>query len=257
MPTTTADISAFYAGSKPVDKLYAGSTQIWTSAPASYAAMVESLSPVSYWKLNEASGVAVDSSGNDLDGTWFNTPTYQQIVGGDGDSYPQFNSARVVSPTTPLHNTLGTGFTWTALIRPEASGQWTFFSRSSGSTYIFLAYANFGTDMNCEFNGAANRALTAADEIPRETWSHVVVSVGPAAADEIQIYVNGVDVVSSRPVVGNRIDAEAIPITLGSVPNLGALQLQGHMAHAAMYQYQRVGERKRRNDKRIQALVET
>ena len=30
MPTTTADISALYAGSKPVDKLYAGSTQIWT-----------------------------------------------------------------------------------------------------------------------------------------------------------------------------------------------------------------------------------
>lgn len=32
MPTTTNDISAFYAGSKPVEKLYAGSTEVWSGA---------------------------------------------------------------------------------------------------------------------------------------------------------------------------------------------------------------------------------
>lgn len=33
MPTSTNDVSAFYAGSKPVQKLYAGSKQVWTDGP--------------------------------------------------------------------------------------------------------------------------------------------------------------------------------------------------------------------------------
>lgn len=80
------------------------------------------LSPTGYWKLDDASGSFLDSSGNARHGTASGSVTYRGIAGGDGGSYMQGAGGRILVPDATAFSLTGAGLSGFALYRANDLG---------------------------------------------------------------------------------------------------------------------------------------
>ena len=90
------------------------------AAPAGFAALVASLSPVWWHRLSPPPGAMVDGSGNGRDGAYESVTAATGLVTGDSDSAKTFGSgSRAVVPYASWM-TCTTGLTVSAVITPSA-----------------------------------------------------------------------------------------------------------------------------------------
>lgn len=119
------------------------------------------LSPLGYWPLNEgatvanASGTAVDASGNGRNGTYEkSTGTFANAVGPDGADYADFGNTNLTTSVRIADNNAwsvnnASGLTVVAMIKPDSVGgttrQFVVAKGGSGSAkYEWDFYINFG-----------------------------------------------------------------------------------------------------------------
>jgi hypothetical protein len=180
---------------------------------------------VGHWKLDEASGVFVDSSGNGNDGTQSGGVTYASTgvisyaAGFDGVD------DRITVSVEPFDSTGAiTMATW---VKTKSNTNQTMISRW-GDTPISNRAFNFATDPGTTFpltefwfyddSCSTTFGIEAlADNMPFDEWTHVAAVYEPSVA--LRLYTNGIlDREITAGVPASRC-AGTQPLTIGSRPN--------------------------------------
>ncbi|MFH1227240.1 MAG: LamG domain-containing protein [Planctomycetota bacterium] len=173
-------------------------------------AILKSLRPVGWWKLDETSGItATDSSKNGNDGTVHGNPAWDGGLSCDGeDDYVEVPGSRTWNITDQL-----TIEAWVNLQADHPSGQCTMIRKSENfllelgdegtNRPVFLIYRVDGSsfDYDC-INGPA---------IPKFEWHHLAATYDGNA---MRMYIDG-NLVSSESVGKRTISVTNAPLTIG------------------------------------------
>lgn len=128
----------------PAIKLLMAAAGNSAAAGVTLPTAIAALSPVGYWKLDEASGTtATDSSGNGRNGTYTGSGfTLQGAAGGDGSSYADLGNAAsshiLVADNNAWSIDTGPGLTVFMLVKPDnvnPGAQRHFVSKGAASNY--------------------------------------------------------------------------------------------------------------------------
>lgn len=187
--------------------------------------------PVGYWRMNETSLPAVvDSSGNNLTGTFVNSPTIQQpgLLIGDPNKSIQFLQAFInsasITHTSKLN--LGDSFTFEWLHNNSLSGGSAGICEKGTGSFRIRITSNKLRLMT----GSTELAVSSNDFASSTTYHCAVVKVGSF----IKIYVNGEDV--TIPVTNVTLTSNSEPLILAYVPSAN-LCINGRMDEVAVYNY--------------------
>ncbi len=183
-----------------------------------------------YWKLNEASGVLIDSTGNGNNGTAINNPTYG-ATGRGIDTVLEFSgvSQRIDVPNSS-DVSMGYG-TWEAWIYPTSFSDHAYhavISKNYSSAYWFGLYNTTGK-IQLWVGGTAK--FTSIASVSLNTWSHIVATWD---GSNIRFYINGAlveTIANSSPIKTNSVKAG-----IGadeSYPNL--YEFTGRIGEVALY----------------------
>jgi len=151
---------------------------------------------VGYWKLDESSGNASDSSGNSTTLTDTNTVSF---VGGKFGNAGDFESTASEYQYAADNSALSiTGsLTLAAWIKPESvtSGSYNIIAKWDGTNESYRLFQN-GDEIRLELDSAGNYQETTASNLTASTWYHVV-GVYDSTSQTAKIYINGVEASSS------------------------------------------------------------
>lgn len=144
-------------------------------AAAEYIAAVLQDTPIAFWKMQDASGNPVDSSGNGFDMTSVTgTPDYQQ-AGPMSDFGIHFGAGEFTTRSTHV-STATDNFTmevWVYPISIGADGRTLFNNGTSNATQSFGIAVN--TTALFVYVAGTVVGNTSAVSLPLSTWSHVAV----------------------------------------------------------------------------------
>ncbi len=200
----------------------------------SYADEVLADLPNVYYKMHEASGVLLDSSGNGRNGaTVFGSPTYQ-IVGPITSESPNYGiqssgSSYFDSADHALFD-LGDGpFTLEGWVK-RGAGQGTLQTMMVKGLQYQLAFQSDNTIILAE-NGVAVVVPSTITITDTTTWHHVVVTKTGATS---KVYIDGVD--RTGTVTDSPMANSAIPFYVGAGNGGGEYLSSGHqIAQFAVY----------------------
>lgn len=212
------------------------------AAAATYLSEVLSDSPVGYWRLGEPSGAtAEDSSGNNLDGTYTNSPTLAQAgaLVGDADTAVSFDGTDdYVALSNPVALRLTSAWTleaWcfvptgetqeAALIAQEFN---------TGNVQYMLGFfdGSFQTLAPSVgfYNGGWNIA-NSASQISTNAWHHIA---GTWDGTILRIYVDGTEMDTTTP--GGSPTSTSDPFRIGSRWDAsGSHKYKGRIDEIAIY----------------------
>lgn len=162
----------------------------WARKPAFEDYML-SLSPVSYWRLNETTGtIAFDRTGGNQ-GTYTNAPTLStaSLLTGDADYSVAFASASSQYITIPDANSLDVGdtFSFAFVVKRAATGTKHYIvQKGSTSPGIYISAANA---LTLEKVGTAD---IVASSTTLDTSAHLCVVTKTGAT--VALYIDGIDV---------------------------------------------------------------
>lgn len=212
------------------------------SVTPSLSAVITSLSPTGYWKMQDTSGTtAGDSSGNGRNGTYVGSPILGGTAGPDGRNYPTFTGSMTVPDNDAFSiNTSGNGFSLfvifkstdsTAISRTVASKgatnnhEWELIYTGSTGGLIFYTLAS---------NSALIRSGTITLPVSTSLWRAVLITKTNAAAVPV-MYFNGTtpSVTSGGTGSGTYTNGTA-QVSFAGSSNNGA-QYAGSEAHVATF----------------------
>lgn len=195
-----------------------------TKMPSLYAYEVGADTPSLWWRLGEQAGtVAVDSSGNNLDGVYSGGATFNSITGfvSDSDNAIHFQAgmmaaAAIVPPTPPL-----TLEAWVSYTAGAQFNQPIFQFGSAQSDYIQVGFGGSGeiTATYWKGGGGALQGGTSSAITPPGYGDgqvrHLVV-VFPSTTAGPRIYLDGVDLTSTSSGSGTATSLGTVPFILNS-----------------------------------------
>lgn len=200
--------------------------------PSAPMALLTSL--VAYWKLDESSGDAADSSGNSNTLTNINTTAYATGILNNGADFEASNSNRlsiVNGSQTGLN--LTTDFTFSLWIKLESTpgAVYTLISRRTSNTFGYELYYSAGTISLELMQGGSSVIYTAAQTFTNGTWYHLVVR-WTNSIDTAEFFVNGASIgadVDVATIVGG-----SATFALGSI-NTSTSYFDGIMDEVAIW----------------------
>ena len=146
---------------------------------------------VGYWKMDESSGNAADSSGNGSTLTDTNTVAYVSGKFANGGDFESGNSEyeyAADNATLSLTGNLSLA-TW---IKPEsttASTQYDIAGKWDATNKSYLL-AQYGDEIRLYLNSASNYVETTSANLATGTWYQIVASY-TASTQQVKIYING------------------------------------------------------------------
>ena len=210
-----------------------GSSRIGTSAKIGSPDLRKSLSDglVGYWRLDEASGNAVDASGNGNTGTWYGSGShYASGKFGNGGSINGTNDFIQTGNSSSL-NIAGGNATFTAWFKANTlSGYDTIFEYGNGGGGYYFGLVNGSP--NVIFYGSTNHIHNSATVLSTGVW-HQMVATWDAASKTTKVYFDGV--LDSTVTTSN-----AVPNTNTTSLRIGArdtnsLEFDGTLDEARIY----------------------
>ena len=183
--------------------------------PGGYPAVVQSHTPIGYWRLNETSGTtAADSSGNGRSGTYTGGYTLAQttaLVGDEGTAVTLNGTSGYVNIPSSTAFDVSTTFTLEAWIKPTAVAIAQGVVNRQGWYCLRIGSPSAGAysvrDRNAQGPDFVGPPLTAG------VWYHVVFAKPDNTLANSRLYVNGVAYAPSA-------------VTGGWAPLTGAFALQ-------------------------------
>ncbi len=177
----------------------------------SYAQAVLNLGPVGYWRLGETSGtIANNETANNLDGTYFNTPTLGQTgaISGDPDTSVRFRDVsnefvRIYDPDS-LFSSID-DFTICAWVLQTAVPNYNIFSVSdltySGLYPKAIWFGQVGGVLHIGMRVTTGGGWTSFSEgfTATSSWKFVV---GRRSGSTVHLYVDGIQSTASITVSG-------------------------------------------------------
>lgn len=187
-----------------------------------YDGLINSLSPVAYYRLGEASGtVASDSSGNGYDGTYINAPTLgvTGLLVGDADTaiaLVEDDSHYVgIGTVGALNFQRNEAYSITGMIKDITSTAGAMFSNYNISGY-YLSIDNNKPTLHI-INTAITNALVVGTTAAVSGTSHVAVTYdGSSSASGVIIYVDGSPVATTTTYDTLTSDITFASIRLGA-----------------------------------------
>ena len=191
--------------------------------------------PVAEWKMDEGVGTStVDTSGNNKNGTFNNSPTWVQGKIGKALNFSYANNDSV---TTTFNSQL-TSYTAEAWIKPTGfeSGNWNTIMATSSSYALWFELTSSG-EISAHAFTTSTSAETATNgaNIEIEKWYHVAVSATQNGT--ATIYVNGIGLTSFT--AGNDNWSGSDVITIGDLRASRNLNFNGTIDHVKIYNYAR------------------
>lgn len=192
----------------------------------SYDSSVLSDSPVSYWKLNEASGTTANDTADSNNGTYSGGVTHGVSGPVCGDTATSFNGS-TGKVTVPDAANLHTGdvFTLEAWLKPSQLGITNGYAAKSGAWQLLLTGPN---KIQLYAPNVGPVATSTAGITDTTTWHHVVVTKNGSS---VHIYLDGVDVTGT--ITNHTLVNSTTAVVLGA----GASFFKGAIADVALYNY--------------------
>ncbi len=222
----------------------------WASAPDVfvYTNKVIALAPIAYWPMSELSGLTMlDASGNARDGAYKGVggPLLGQIGIGDGRNAPLFDgtddyaNAFSAALQAAFSGVAGTIVQW---VKVSAAGVWS--DSTTRRSLQFQVDANnlvrFGRGtVNNQFVGAYTAAGTTKSVVVTTAaptgWVHWAIT-WDAGADEVKVYMNGVQTGTTQTGLGVWAGSIATTTTtIGAASTSGGNPWSGYIAHTAVW----------------------
>ena len=213
-----------------------------------YTNKVIALSPIAYWPMAETSGLTMlDASGNGRNGAYKGAgePLLGQTGIGDGRTAPLFDgtndfaNAFSASLQGAFNGAAGTIAQW---VKVSAAGVW-----SDGTTRRSLQFQVDALNLVRFGRGTVNNQFTVAYTAAGVTKSITVTTAAPtgwvhfaitwsAAADEVKVYMNGVQQGATQTILGIWLGSLAATLTtIGANGTGGTNPWSGYVAHAAVW----------------------
>ncbi len=204
------------------------------SGNTAYAAAVLADSPISYWKMIEASGPAVTDYGSALlNGTATNSPTFGvtgPLTGLTAVSFLRASSQYVARADNAAYD-VGNTFTLEAWVkRANAATDQGVLTLGSGSAYIRIA----GTTNRLQLIQSQTALIcTSSSAIGNDLWTHVAATKSGATS---KLYINGVDVSGAVTDATCVNPSKALGVGCDVDVSTTAVEFfQGSIGHAAVY----------------------
>jgi hypothetical protein len=210
-----------------------------------YRDKVLGYNPTIYYMMSEAAGaaVAVDSSGNGLDGTYANVTLGLDGIG-DGRTCADYNGATSILTSPDIsavfdgdeYSFYGDEYSiafwlqnddWTTDFKRVC--RWYFDANNNGDISIAAADGWLASDRKAT---AFDDAKGDTGSPPGTTWLHGVTTCS-VAADDLLIYFDGVLQADQGATLGNWVGAENL-VNIGAQAGPG-LVLDGRLAHFAIW----------------------
>lgn len=152
---------------------------------------------VAYWKLDESSGNAADSTGNGYTLTNNNTVGYVPAKINNGADFGASNTNKTLSRTDSLGITNGSVSLsmWLWVDTQPASGESQTHAIVSASRYYIIRYRNVAGTRSLYFAGAGSSesGISITGDLALDTWYHAVITYD-SGTGLITAYLNGVRV---------------------------------------------------------------
>lgn len=215
----------------------------------SYADRVLSLSPHTFYKLNETSGTtSVDSSPNGRDGATVNSPLLGQPGFGDSGLSYRFqgvNGQRITGPIAPAAVNQAQSLEF--VLNPSGAGNIgsCFYSagsnQSDGGDLILLSVELYSDGLPYVFyrHNGGNRATRLNSGINQ--WYHVVFVIpnGAQTTDDALFFINGVAASIIRSGGSDRaLKPKTDPAIIGSYVIDNSQTFDGRIGSVATYSYE-------------------
>lgn len=248
MPTNTGEIEGFYAGLTPIEKLYAGSTTIWSGVEPSLStnliAAIGALNPVGYFKLSDPTAAFTNSGSLGGTATPYTPATVdpQAIEGPDGLQYVGMKGAGSSQLVIPDNNVYSPGFnvlSFCMLFRPStvASGSYLFGKNGSATSSREFALLRSGATlkiMRINTAGSVFASRTTSAALVAGEWVFVSGNLTNNGYPNIQI--NGVtDNASFETITGTQTGNTASLVSIGGFRGDFASEPDGDFAHVAFF----------------------
>lgn len=169
-----------------------------------------------------------DTSGNGLNATLSNSPTYSSGNGGYF-TYNGSNTALIRADSTIMNSQSITVETWAY---PTATNQYgTFLEKGSQNTQYFLFL--YGGTLYWRVSGLTDTTLTAASFMTANTWHHIV---GTATSGSQKVYINNVvrATTTNTGTISTNTNGMSVGIS-GGFPANGGLCFSGRIAISRVY----------------------
>lgn len=207
------------------------------AASTDYAASVLADSPYAYYRLGESSGTsAADSSGNNRNGSYVNSPTLSVVGQGTGDTAVTFNGTnqRVLTGlagfaslgnfSMELVLSTTTTVAGSALIGTTNTGSSTAFSVTTNQKASGTTQANTTRILLRDSAGASINADFASSALYSGNYTHLVVTFDSTLGTSgLKVYINGVAVSVNATGTFGTASAFGFAPTLGANNNRGTV----------------------------------
>jgi hypothetical protein len=158
---------------------------------------------VGYWKMDESSGSAIDSSGNSNTGTWAGTGNH--YTSGKFGGGANFNGTDDYIQKTSFPTNLKTKFTYSAWVKTGSScaGNYYLMEAEYGEPTMWIQSCLLKVNLRNP-DGAATTIFAGNTTLAINTWYHVA-STYDDASDTVKIFVNGkLDGAGTHTSIGNQ-----------------------------------------------------
>lgn len=226
---------------------YADKRQVWfffTTAISSYATLITALTPVAYWRFEEAAGNAADSSGNAHTATASAGIGYHQTGAlQDGSFSYSFDGATTsldAGTSTALNIGKSSAFTVEFWAAPSTTGADQYviarnYSTNDGSLTIYFRNLNGALHVEMNNSSAAISIETALSYVDGVMRYFVVTWDGTTNANGVKIYVNTILAAQNAATATGATVTVASHFFIG-VDTTGAAQFyKGRLDELALY----------------------
>ncbi len=218
-------------GTNGVGSSSANSNAISVAAPLTYDQEVAADSPRAWWKMDDASGNPVDSSGNGLTQTVNGSPTYHAPGPGAtaapfAITMPVYAGSYFTRNGASAFLALGDVFTLECWVKRNAGqGAPQIQIQKSGTYSMFLTSGN---NLQLQQQGIQNVADSTTTLTDQTSWHHLVITKNGAA---VHLYIDAVDV--TGPVTNATFTDNTADVTLAGSGSLAQVALYATALSAA------------------------
>jgi hypothetical protein len=223
-----------------------------TTIPSNYVADVLTDGPMGYWQLNDLGGTAVDSSGNNRNGTYTKPSGVQQATGpfgiGDGAFDTTAGTGNYITISDTAFDSIigGVDQSWTFEIWVDSASSSTLevlidktdISPANWNLMQIRIPAQGGWLDAQTWDGSTNPSALSGSSIHGTGWRHIVMTRATLAAgdsaDEVRIYVDGVEEATDA-APGSMNTTNTINLTIGAREEGTDRTTMAVYAHAAVY----------------------
>jgi hypothetical protein len=207
------------------------------AASSAYRTAVLGDSPVSYWRLDEASGTTAVDQMSANGGVYEGSPTLSQpgALFGDTDTSTGFNGTSQ-DAAVPYSAALNTGaFSVEAWLYPTGgAGTYRGLMASRAYPQGWVLYVGGSNDLEIWINSGSGMVSIGGGSAPLNTWTHVVATFDGTNA---VLYVNGVQVGSGSIAAGSYTPQNSRALEIGQGEPGSGLYFPGRVDEAAVYNH--------------------